>query len=280
MLFGLGAAFMVASLAGMFGHLIIRALVHKQLEPAALGYFEAASTISITYIGFVLVAMGTDYYPRLTSVIRDAAAVNRLVNEQTEVALLLAGPIFLVIMGCAPLLIDLLYSDSFRPAVDVLRWQILGDIVKVASWPLSFIMLASGNGRTFMLLELFAVGVLLLLTYLGLPMYGVNATGMGYLGMYFAYLPLVYWLARRKTGFTWSTTARRLLSWLMLATLALFVIADHAPVVGVLVGGGMSAALAIFSFCRLAQEIDLKGPPGRLARYCRLWLIKIGLWRD
>ncbi len=107
----------------------------------------------MTYIGFVLTAMGTDYYPRLTAAIHDHATVNRLVNEQTEVALLLAGPVFLAMLGLAPWVIQLLYSSRFRPAVDVLRWQMLGDVLKVASWPLGFIILAAGDGRTFMLTE-------------------------------------------------------------------------------------------------------------------------------
>jgi PST family polysaccharide transporter len=31
----------------------------------------------------------------------------------------------------------------------VLRWQILGDILKVASWPMSFILLAQGRGAFY-----------------------------------------------------------------------------------------------------------------------------------
>ena len=41
--------------------------------------------LGLTYIGFVLGAMSTDYYPRLTAVIHDHDVANRLVNEQTEV---------------------------------------------------------------------------------------------------------------------------------------------------------------------------------------------------
>ncbi len=82
----------------------------------------------MTYIGFVLGAMGTDYYPRLTAVIHDHTSVNRIVNEQTEVALLLATPVLLAMLGLAPWVITLLYSDQFGEAVETLRWQVLGDL--------------------------------------------------------------------------------------------------------------------------------------------------------
>lgn len=279
-LVALGAAFMVAGLAVTLGQLLVRTLVQRQLGSDALGYFQAASTISMTYIGFVLTAMGTDYYPRLTAAIHDHVAVNRMVNEQTEVALMLAGPVFLTMIGLAPWVIELLYLESFYPAADVLRWMVLGDILKVASWPLGFVILAAGDGRTYLLTESLASGVFVLLTWLALPLVGVVATGAAFLGMYVVYLPLVYWLARSKTGFSWSRIVWRHLAWLMLAALGLLIVAEWSPMVGVIAGLIMSTGLGVFCIGRLAYKINLTGTLGRLAGRGRQWLIKIGVWRD
>lgn len=276
----LGAAFMVAGLAGTFGQLLVRTLVQRQLGADALGYFQAASTISILYIGFVLTAMSTDYYPRLTAAIHDYAAVNRIVNEQTEVALLLASPVFLLMMGLAPWVIELLYSGSFHPAVTVLRWQVLGDILKVASWPLGFIILAAGDGRTFMLTESLAVGVFVFLSWLGLPVVGVNATGMAFVGMYVVLLPVVYWLARRKTGFRWATPVWRLLGGLMLAAVAVLAIAEWTQFAGAVFGLLLSVGFGLYGFSCLAHKTSLTGRMGRLAAVCRRSLLRIGVWRE
>ncbi|MDP1612370.1 MAG: O-antigen translocase [Sulfuritalea sp.] len=275
----LGAAFMVAGLAASVGQLLVRTLVQRQLGGDALGYFQAASTISVTYIGFVLAAMGTDYYPRLTAAIHDHAAVNRLVNEQTEVAMLLAGPVVLAMIGVAPWVIELLYSKSFHPAADVLRWMILGDILKVASWPLGFIILAAGNGRTFMGTEALAVFVFVLLTWVGLPLMGVMAAGLAFIGMYAVLLPVVYWLARRKTGFRWAPMAWRQFAWLMLAAMALLLAAEWSVTVSAAAGLLMSGGLGLFSFIRLAQKSNLTGAMGSFAATGRRWLIKAGIWR-
>ena len=143
----LGAAFMVAGLAGSAGQLVVRSLVQRELGADALGQFQAAWAISMTYVGFVLGAMGTDYYPRLTAIIRDREAVNRLVNQQTEVALLLATPVLLAMLALSPWVMRLLYTAEFAEGAMVLRWQVLGDFLKIASWPLGFILLAAGAGR-------------------------------------------------------------------------------------------------------------------------------------
>ncbi len=276
----LGAAFMLAGLAGTVAQLLVRTLVQRQLGTDALGYFQAASMISMTYIGFVLAAMGTDYYPRLTAAIHDHPAVNRMVNEQTEVALLLAGPVFLAMIGLAPWVIELLYSPSFHPAVDVLRWMVLGDILKVASWPLGFIILAAGDGRTFMLIEALALAVFVLLAWMGLPLMGVVAASVAFLAMYVVSLPVVYWLARRKTGFRWARTVRRQLSWLMLSALALLLAAGWSAAVGAVAGLVMSAGVGLYSFIRLAHKTTLSGPLGRLAGTCREHLMKMNMWHD
>ena len=105
----------------------------------------------MTYLGFVLGAMGTDYYPRLSACIHDPAAACRLVNEQTEVALLLTAPALIALLAVSPWLIPLLYTAEFAPAVGILHFQLLGDLLKVMSWPLGFVILAAGAGRTFIL---------------------------------------------------------------------------------------------------------------------------------
>ena len=276
----LGMAFMLAGLAGTVGQLVVRTLVQRELGVDALGYFEASWVISMTYIGFVLRAMGTDYYPRLTAVIHDHVAVNKLVNEQTEVALLLAGPVFLAMIGLAPWVIALLYASSFHPAAEVLRWQVLGDVLKICSWPLGFIILAAGDGRTFLLTESAAVAVFVLLTWLLLPFQGVVAIGFAFVGMYVMYLPFVYWLAQRRTGFFWTITVRYQLGVLLLASFSVLIVTEWSALAGGALGLFLSASFALHSLLSLASKTSLTGPLNRVADFSRRFIIKLGIIRE
>jgi O-antigen/teichoic acid export membrane protein len=260
----LGAAFMVAGLVTTLGQLVVRAMVQRGLGTDALGHFEAAWVISMTYIGFVLSAMGTDYYPRLTAAVSSNQAVNNLVNEQSEVALLLAGPIFLIMLGIAPWVIELLYSPRFAEAAAVLRWQILGDILKVVSWPLGFVILAKGNGRGFMLSETFAIAVFVAGVWIALPALGLQATGMAFLAMYVAYLPLVYWMARRSTGFRWARNVSSCLAALLALGGLIAVVSAHHALTGAALGTVAGTAFGLFALGRLAEMGNLRGPIGKL----------------
>lgn len=259
----LGAALMVSALVTTLGHLAVRVLVQRDLGAEALGQFQAAWTIGMIYLTFILGAMATDFFPRLSAVITDRAAAVDLVNQQTEVGLLLCGPVLVVMLGCAPWVIHLLYSAEFGPAVEILRWQLLGDILKVLSWPLGFVLLALGAGRSFILTESLGIGVFVLGVAVGLPLLGVTATGVAFLALYVAYLPLVWWFGGRRIGFRWSRAVVWQAGLIIAAAVAVVLTARVSEGGAVVAGVGLGLGLGLWSMLRLA---DVAGAAGRFAR--------------
>jgi PST family polysaccharide transporter len=197
----LGIPFMVAGLLTLVTQLAARSIILRELGLDASGYFQAAWAISMTYIGFVLGAMSADYYPRLTGVINDHPRARKLVDEQAEVALLLAGPVLLAMITLAPWVIHLLYADSFAPAVDVLRWQVMGDILKVASWPMGFILLAMGHGGVYMGTQFTWNAAYLGAIVLGIEELGLVVAGVGFWFAYLVLMGIVIFLSARLIGY-------------------------------------------------------------------------------
>ena len=265
----LGMPVMLAGLVALAGQLFIRTTVQHELGLDALGHFEAAWVISMTYAGFVLRAMGTDFYPRLTAVIHDPAAANRLVNEQSEAALMLAGPVLLAMLGLAPWVVQLLYSNEFAETAGILRWQIIGDIFKVACFPLGYIILAAGEGRTFLLSDTVSVGVFVLAVWIGVPILGLPATGIAFLLMYMVNLPIVFWLARRRSGFRWEAIVWKLLLGLLVSAMLISTVAAEHPMAGAILGillSGVFAAISLFRFSHKATTSESTGIEGVVHR--------------
>jgi PST family polysaccharide transporter len=260
----LGIPFMGAGLANTLVQLWIRVSVSNELGLDAVGHFQAAWAISMQYIGFVLGAMGADYYPRLTAVIHDKVAASRLVNEQSEIALLLSAPVFIAMIGLAPWVVHLLYSSEFSSAIDILRWQILGDVLKVVSWPLGFVILAAGAGKTFFCTETSALLLMGGLIVGLLPDLGLQITGIAFLACYVYYLPLVYVLAWQRIQFKWTSTV----FCLFMVILALCVIVMQLSVRtkwGIPAAIVLSACFACFTLFRLVMMSNLGGAAGKLA---------------
>jgi antigen flippase len=207
----LGLVFMVAGLIGAAVMYMVRVLVVRQLGMEHVGLYQAATTLSSLYIGVILNAMGMDFYPRLTAVAKNNEACNRMVNEQTEVGLLVAAPGILATLTFAPLIIQILYSASFIPTYEVLRWQILGIFLRVVSWPIGSIILAKGKGMIFFWTELMSYAVHLVLVWIGISYFGLEGTGIAFFALYFFFTIMTFAVVYHLSDFRWTATNMRLI---------------------------------------------------------------------
>lgn len=200
----LGAAFMVSNLLMVGSGYAIRALVLNSAGLEATGLYQAAWTLGSMYTSFILQAMGSDFYPRLTAAGADDGECNRLVNEQARVSLLLAGAGIVAMLTFAPVIVRVFYAASFAPAVGALRWISLGTAMQVISWPMGFILVAR-NAKTLFLASDAAWAVVHIgLAWLGLRAYGLPGAGLAFFGAYVFHAVFNYALASRLTGFRWT----------------------------------------------------------------------------
>jgi enterobacterial common antigen flippase len=206
----LGLVFMTSGLMGTAVTYITIALITQYEGIQAVGIYSAAFALSGMFVNFVLGAMAADYYPRLTAVAHDHAAMNRMVNEQTEIGVLLALPGLLATLALSPWILQLFYTREFLGSVELLHWFILGCMGRVISWPLGFVMLALGRGRWFLLTETSFNILHVALVALGLKHYGVEGVAIAFVVMYFGYISAVYSVSHRLIGFKWSAECTRL----------------------------------------------------------------------
>lgn len=201
----LGFAFMASGLMMTGASYAIRVFVLRKIGLEAAGFYQSAWTLSGVYVGVILGAMGTDFYPRLTAAARDNSTCNRLVNEQTHVGILLAAPGVIATLTLAPLVITLLYSAKFQQAVEVLRWLCLGVALRVISWPMGFIIIAKGARNLFFWSELGWTVVYVTFAWVCVTAFGLNGAGIAFFGSYIFHVLMVYIIVRRLTGFQYST---------------------------------------------------------------------------
>jgi enterobacterial common antigen flippase len=200
----LGLVFMASGLLTFGAAYAIRIIVMQYGGIVAAGWYQAAWTLGGLYAGFILQAMGTDFYPRLTATADDNAECNRLVNEQAEISMLLAGPGLIATLTFAPLIMSLFYSAQFHGAVELLRWICLGMMLRTVAWPMGFIVVAKRAQIVFFWTEVAAMVVHVGLAWIFVHMFGASGAGIAFLGLYIWHTTLIYVVVRRLTGFRWS----------------------------------------------------------------------------
>ncbi len=203
-LLGLGIAFMSSALMTMGIAYLVRMMLLRKAGFEATGMYQAAWTLGGLYVGFILQAMGADFYPRLTASIQQHRVCNRLVNEQTEIGVLLAGPGVIGTITFAQVVISLFYSHKFLAAVPILRWLSLGMFLQVITWPIGFIVIAKARQKLFVACEVSWALVSLILAQVCIGAFGVVGAGLAFFGSYIFHGAMIYAVGHNLTGFSWS----------------------------------------------------------------------------
>jgi PST family polysaccharide transporter len=261
----LGLAFMTSAVLGTGSAYLIRILVRTHAGVEAAGLYQSAWAIGGIYVAFILQSMGSDFYPRLTGAANDDATCNRLVNEQAEVGLLLAGPGVMATITCAPFIVSILYHSSFAGAAQPLRWICVGMALRVLAWPVGYILLAKNAQRLFYLAEGAAALVHVGLALLLVPRWGVNGAAMAFAGLYIWHGVLVYMLVKRLTGFAWSriNVIRMIVQGVLVAVV--FAAGGLLPMeVAVPSGLAIATLNGLYSVRELAKLVTMEGAPRRL----------------
>jgi PST family polysaccharide transporter len=229
--------------------------------------YQSAWTLGGLYVGFILQAMGADFYPRLTAGAHDNSICNRLVNEQARVGLLLAGPGVIATLTFAPVVIAVLYSAKFAGAVGVLRWVCLGTMLQVVTWPMGFVIIAKAKRALFFLSELAWTIVSLVLAWICVGRYGLTGAGIAFFGSYVFHGFMTYVIVRNLSGYRWTVDNRK--SGIVLLGLVGFVFYGFYLfpfIVAVCIGSVGFLLSGAYSLRHLMQLVELNQIPQPLRR--------------
>ncbi len=176
-------------------------------------------------------------------------------NEQAEVGLLLALPGICATLAFSPLIIRLMYSEQFTPATEVLRWQVLGIFLRVASWPLGYLLVAKEKAQLYFWTELAYTVLHVVLIWTCVRFWGLPGTGIAFFGLYIGYSLLMSVLAHRLSGFAWSLPNRRLAA-VAIPTILLVFLCRMLPSPWHLVSATASTAFAGWYSWRALGSLD------------------------
>jgi PST family polysaccharide transporter len=266
-LLSLGTAFMLTGLATVATAYAARTIVVRSMGAESLGMYEAAYAISGYVLNFVLGAMSADFYPRLAGASSDHEEMVRIVNEQTEIGLLLAAPVVTALLALAPLIINLLYSAEFDAAVGLLRWFVMGCFLRVISWPMGFVQMAKGAKFWFVFSQLFSNIFHITFILIGMAWFGLEGAAAAFFAMYVLYVFGIRFIAGKLIGFSWSKDAVSLIL-LQLSFVGIVFTATLfcSNILSMSIGTVMSLFMGIYCLRQLLMRLDKNHKLNRFAQ--------------
>lgn len=174
----LGVAYILAGVIAQGADFFISTFIlnHGSLEDVGL---YNTGFLLVTYIGSLLfTSVEADFFPRLSSLIGDTGRMNKIINQQIEVCVLLVTPCLILEVIFMPLIIQLLYTIQFTQAGPMAIMATFYIFFKAMTLPVAYLALAKGDSRTFLIAELLYALFIAIAVPLAYTRYGLIGAGV------------------------------------------------------------------------------------------------------
>lgn len=256
----LGVIVMITVFLGALVTYIVNTFIRYKGGISDVGLYQAGLSISNQFIGLVFVAMGSDYFPRLSGISADNMKVKEMVNQQAEIVVLIAAPLLIALLVTAPVIIRLLLSPEFYPIIEFIRWLALGMMFKAASYSVGYIAFAKGDKKVFFIVEgIMGNSMTLLFNIIAYNFWGLKGIGISFLASYVIYFITILIITNKLYSFEFRPTFFRIFIFFLTLYLIAFILTFVSDAVWVYAGGGILFILSvIFSLRETDKRIGLK----------------------
>jgi len=176
--------------------IVIRNYLANVFGWEAAGHWQAVSKISELYLMLLISTLSLYYLPRLAE-IKTARELKREIFSTYRIvlpaAIMGAGGIYYL----RDFITLTLFTPSFLPMRDLFFWQALGDVMKIGSWILAYIMIGQSLTRAYIITEICFSGGLVLLVWVTTKQVGLRGAPMAYCLCYSLYWITMIWIIGR-----------------------------------------------------------------------------------
>lgn len=172
--------------------MILRGYVINNISQVEAGWWEGMNRISNVYLSIITTSLSIYILPRMSEIKDKWELKCELIKYYKFII-----PVLILIITAIYLLrhfvIWVLYTPDFYPMEKLFIWQLLGDLFKITSWILAYLMLAKAKTKAFISTEIIFGLSMLGLSYYLVQIYGTVGLNIGYMINYILYvLAMIY----------------------------------------------------------------------------------------
>lgn len=216
-----------------------------------VGFFQAGFTIVNRYVELIFSAIGMEYYPRLARICGSRIRTRVFVSQEINVAMLVLIPVVSVFLLLREFVVSILYTGEFHVIVPYISWAIVGTAFRAYSWCLAFVVLAKGDGKTYLFMELTSAALGFLLNVAFYEQWGLMGLGVSYIVWYFAYCIITGVVYFRRYGMSVSGNATFISVAAVAVFLALLLLVENGYYAVAIIVTALISAICLYRLKRL-----------------------------
>jgi PST family polysaccharide transporter len=178
-------------------HLIVRNYIGENLSWDDAGYWQGIWYISTMYLMVVTTSLSVYYLPRLSE-IQDNSELKKEVFNGYRIIIPIVIVMALLIFLLKEYIILIAFNDKFMPMIELFKWQLIGDVIKIASWLLGMLMLAKAMTMTFIITEVLCSVSFVLLSIVFIDGFGLVGITYAFSLNYFLYFIVMIFIFKKR----------------------------------------------------------------------------------
>lgn len=187
----------ISALTVPMSHLIIRNYIGENLSWDDAGYWQGICYISTMYLMIVTTSLGVYYLPRLSE-IQDKNELKKEIISGYKIIMPIVIILAFGIYFFRELAVYIAFSEKFLPMIELFKWQLIGDVIKIASWLLAYLMLAKAMTKVFIYTEIGFSVLFVLFSVISVDIFGLVGITYAYSLNYFFYLVVMIFIFRKR----------------------------------------------------------------------------------
>lgn len=253
----LGGVFLITNLFGTGILYIIQIFINKTGGIEQVGLYLSSFLIINGYFGIIFTAMSIDLYPRLASISNDNLKIIKLINQQSEILILILVPLLIFIISYLPMVIKILLTDKFMPIIGLLKWAILGVFFQAICNPLGLAIAAKGYYKLYFIIVMTLHSITLLLYVILYHFLKLEGIGIAFLLINGSLLLFNFRLAQIKYSFSYERAFIKIFLTQLVFTAITFLVVWFAGFpTAYFTGTILIAASTIYSYFELKKRIN------------------------
>jgi polysaccharide transporter, PST family len=180
---------------GKIVDLYVREYSISQFSLIETGYWQAIVKLSDSYTMIFTATVAAVYFPKISSLVNTPFELKKYVKPifYKTTLLVIIGLVFVFLLK--DFIIEILFTSEFKKANYLIKYQLAGDVLKLSSWILAFIMSAQAKTKIFIASQAFSALLYLILLYFLIPAFGLEGLTIAhfirFIG-YFAFVVIMY----------------------------------------------------------------------------------------
>jgi O-antigen/teichoic acid export membrane protein len=255
----LGSLLSLGSLAVLGESFLIRIFIRYIGNIEDVGFYNAGFALIGTYFAVFFTALTTDYYPRLVNVANDNLKAILLMNQQSEMSVLILSPFLAIFLIFINPIVVVLYSDKFLSINEMILWAALGIYFKAASYSIGVIFVSKGHVKKLFWNDFLSTLVMLIFNILGYKYFGLEGLGVSFLGSFIFTFLLTYYVVKSKYSFSYSKEFFKTFLVQLVIGICCLSISKFVPKpFNYFIGSIMIGISSYYSYIELDKIIDLR----------------------